>query len=216
MLDAPARVESWTVPASGPSSTSRVKGTGVGYIAVASSRHPPPWISTAMPFSGFNSGIEIVPRCPGSNPGKVAAESLATETTTPKLAWFSTSKLKATGDAVRSVVGVVVGNGVIATVADGAGVGGCVDGLGVGLQAEIAIRSAASARRIALLASRTVKVARATPATASVPRTRRFRWLFMERSVRRGTSSSTSDRRDLELRSLGEALVGRLACGNVT
>jgi hypothetical protein len=156
VLEAPARVESLTLPDCGPSSTSRVKGDGVGYIALASRRHSVPWISTEIPFRGFRRLIETVPRCPGSKPGRVAAVSLATDTTTPMLAWFSTSKVKIVGDAVGGFGGGLNGGvlvaGVAATVADGSDVGGCEVGLGDGEHASSVITTAANARRIFRLA----------------------------------------------------------------
>jgi hypothetical protein len=94
-----------------------------------------------MPFSGSNSGMEIVPRWPGANPCIVAAVSLTTETTTSTLAWLSTSKRKVIRDGIGSVVGVVPG--VDASVDESADRDGALDGLGVGLQAQSAIRSAA-------------------------------------------------------------------------
>jgi hypothetical protein len=105
VLEAPARVESLTVPDCDPSTTSMVKVDGVGYIALPSRRHSVPWISTEIPFCGFPRGISIVPRWPDSKPGMVAAVSLATDTTTPMLAWFSTSKAKTVGDAAGGFVG---------------------------------------------------------------------------------------------------------------
>jgi hypothetical protein len=97
-----------------------------------------------------------VPRCPGSKPGRVAAVSLATDTTTPILAWFSTSNLKVEGEAVGGFGdgrnGGVLFAGVAATVADGSEVGGGEVGLGVGAHATRVTRSAANARRIFRLA----------------------------------------------------------------
>jgi hypothetical protein len=134
-----------------------VKGDGAIYISLASRPHPVPWISTAIPFRGFRRLIEIVPRCPGSKPGSVAAVSLATDTTTPMLAWFSTSNVKVVGDAVGGFGGGRNGGvlvaGVAATVAVGREVGGCEVGLGVGAHAQSVIRSAANARRIFCLAA---------------------------------------------------------------
>jgi hypothetical protein len=49
--------------------------------------------------------IEIVPRWPGSKPGSVAAVSLATDTTTPMLASFSTSKENDVGEGTGPVDG---------------------------------------------------------------------------------------------------------------
>jgi hypothetical protein len=114
-LDAPARAESLTVPDCDPSTSRMVKGDGVGYIALASSRHSLPWISTEIPFCGFPSGIEIVPRCPRSKPRRVAEVSLATDTTTPMVAWFSTSKAK----TLPEPSGEVVGDVPLVAVADG-------------------------------------------------------------------------------------------------
>lgn len=105
-----------------------------------------------MPFCGSRTLIEIVPRCPGSKPGSVAAVSLATDTTTPMLAWFSTSKVKVVGDAVGGFGdgrnGGVLVAGVAATVADGSEVGGSEVGLGEGAHAPSMTMSAANARRI--------------------------------------------------------------------
>jgi hypothetical protein len=144
---APAWVDSLTLPDRDPSATNMVKGDGVGYIALASRRHSVPWISTEIPFCGFPKGISIVPRWPGSKPGRVAAVSLATDTTTPMLAWFSTSKAKTVGDAAGGLVGGVLVAGVAVAVADGCS----AVGIGVGAQAPSVIRIAAKVRRISVL-----------------------------------------------------------------
>jgi hypothetical protein len=129
-----------------------VNGDGVGYIALARRRHSAPWISTEIPFCGFPRGISMVPRWPGSKPGRVAAVSLATDTTTPMLAWFSTSKEKTVGDAAGGFVGGVLVAATPVAVADGRDVGCSAVGLGVGAHAQNVIRIAAKVRRISVLA----------------------------------------------------------------
>jgi hypothetical protein len=103
-----------------------------------------------MPLSAFKSGIEIVPRCPGSNPGMTAAVSLVTETTTPTLALFSTSTRKVARDPAGAAVSVARVAGLTAAIVVEAD--GCADAgrLGVGLHASSAIRRTTSAIRIFL------------------------------------------------------------------
>ena len=136
-----------TVPASGPSSTRRVKSSGVGYPALASRLHPKPWISTPIPLDGFMSLIEIVPRCPGSKPGIVAAVSLATDTITAVLERFSTSNENMTGPTTGSGPVLVVGTGV-STACEASWIVG--SGVGAGEQAAtITIRAASTSIFIA-------------------------------------------------------------------
>lgn len=164
-LEAPARVERLTLPACAPSSTSRVKGEGVGYIALASRRHSVPWISTEMPFCGFRRLIEIVPRCPGPKPGRVAAVSLATDTITPMLARFSTSKEKVVSEADGLGVGTRT---VLGDDDDGragpvvSAVVGCGEVVGAGEHAPSTAMSTATNTRISP----------AAPAVSAVPATK--------------------------------------------
>jgi hypothetical protein len=141
------------VPGCDPSTTSTVKGKGVGYMALASRRHCVPWISTEIPFCGFRRLIEIVPRCAGSKPGRVAAVSLATDTITPMLAWFSTSKAKAVYEGVGEFAGEALAGAGLSE-ADGRTARVSEVGPGAGEQAPSANRSAATVNRICVLPSR--------------------------------------------------------------